>query len=115
MAEALREGVRRPRNFVARYGGEEFVIILPNTDIGGAELVARQLQEVIQGRYIVHEYSSVGCCVSLSFGVAVLIPRGSDSPLELFNAADQALYDAKRQGRNRVVVKPIVQSPTVPH
>lgn len=114
VAVVLREGVRRPRDFVARYGGEEFVIILPNTDIGGAELVARQLQEAMQARYIVHEYSSAGHCVSLSFGVAALIPGGRDSPLELFNAADQALYDAKRQGRNRIVVHPIVKSPTVP-
>ncbi|MDR7920939.1 MULTISPECIES: hypothetical protein [unclassified Thermosynechococcus] len=58
------------------------------TDIGGAELVAWQLQEAIQARYIVHEYSSAGCCGRLSFGVALLIPRGNDSPLELFNAAD---------------------------
>ncbi|QEQ01945.1 diguanylate cyclase [Thermosynechococcus sp. B0] len=84
------------------------------TDIGGAELVARQLQEAMQARYIVHEYSSASHCVSLSFGVAALIPGGSDSPLELFNAADQALYDAKRQERNRIVVRPIVKSPTVP-
>ncbi|XFA72567.1 diguanylate cyclase [Thermosynechococcaceae cyanobacterium Okahandja] len=114
VAQVLRQGVQRPRDFVARYGGEEFVMILPNTDLGGAELVARQVQEALQDRCIVHEHSSASHCLTLSFGVTSVIPVGVDSPLELFNAADKALYDAKRQGRNRIVVNSIPKSPTVP-
>ncbi len=114
VAQVLRQAVQRPRDFVARYGGEEFVIVLPNTDLGGAELVARQVQQALGDRHIVHEHSPVSPCLTVSLGVSSLIPVGVDSPLELFNAADKALYDAKRQGRNCIVVNVINKSPTVP-
>ncbi|WP_448533324.1 GGDEF domain-containing response regulator [Parathermosynechococcus lividus] len=114
VAQILQQGVQRPRDFVARYGGEEFVIVLPNTDLSEAELICRQIQHTLQDRHIVHEHSQVSYCVTLSFGVASLIPLGVASPLELFNAADKALYDAKRQGRNCIVVNSINNSPTVP-
>ncbi|WP_448527200.1 GGDEF domain-containing response regulator [Parathermosynechococcus lividus] len=114
VAQVLQQAVQRPRDFVARYGGEEFVIVLPNTDLGEAELIGRQIQHTLQDCHIVHEHSQVSHCVTLSFGVASLIPLGVASPLELFNAADKALYDAKRQGRNCIVVNSINNSPTVP-
>jgi diguanylate cyclase (GGDEF)-like protein len=114
VAQVLQQAVQRPRDCVARYGGEEFVIVLPNTDLGEAELIGRQIQHTLQDCHIVHEHSQVSHCVTLSFGVASLIPLGVASPLELFNAADKALYDAKRQGRNCIVVNSINNSPTVP-
>ncbi|ATS19244.1 diguanylate cyclase response regulator [Parathermosynechococcus lividus PCC 6715] len=114
VAQVLQQTVQRPRDCVARYGGEEFVIVLPHTDLSGAELICRQIQHALQQCHIVHEHSQVSHCVTLSFGVASLIPLGVASPLELFNAADKALYDAKRQGRNCIVVNSINNSPTVP-
>jgi len=90
------------------------ICVLPHTDLSGAELICRQIQHTLQDCHIVHEHSQVSHCVTLSFGVASLIPIGVASPLELFNAADKALYDAKRQGRNCIVVNSINNSPTVP-
>ncbi|MDG2990718.1 diguanylate cyclase [Candidatus Synechococcus calcipolaris G9] len=114
VAETLRQSIRRPRDMAARYGGEEFVLVLPNTDASGAQLIAESLRQAIYQRCIVHGRSPIHSCLTMSFGVAAMYPESQDSPLLLFNAADQALYEAKRRGRNQVVVHPIVKVPTVP-
>jgi diguanylate cyclase (GGDEF)-like protein len=103
VANALRETLKRPSDLTARYGGEEFAIILPNTPIEGAMTVANLIQKAIQNLAISHEASPIRSHVTLSFGVASLIPIPSLSPLVLINAADSALYQAKKQGRDRAI------------
>ncbi|TVY06663.1 sensor domain-containing diguanylate cyclase [Paenibacillus cremeus] len=103
VADALRKGARRPGDIIARYGGEEFVIILPITDEVGALVVAEQLRAEIERQSIPHGSSDVSPFVTISLGVATLVPTRELSPLELLIQADKALYQAKKEGRNRVV------------
>ncbi|NJL90912.1 MAG: diguanylate cyclase [Coleofasciculaceae cyanobacterium SM2_1_6] len=104
VAQTMNDHVQRPADLVARYGGEEFVVLLPNTSSGGAEQVARNLQSRIQSLRLPHAQSTVKPYVTMSLGVASVIPRANLSPEDLISAADQALYQAKHQGRDRVVV-----------
>jgi diguanylate cyclase (GGDEF)-like protein len=94
-----------PHYLVARYGGEEFSIVLPNTSAKEAEQLAEFLRIQIRQLKIVHVRSLVDPYVTLSLGIAS-ITSTVELSLESFIAlADKALYDAKRQGRNRVVLK----------
>ena len=103
VAKALSEALKRPGDLVARYGGEEFAVILPGTDGKGAERVAQSLRAVIEGMGLPHDSSTVKKIVTISLGVAVTHPTQGSDQADLINASDQALYQAKRQGRNRVV------------
>jgi two-component system cell cycle response regulator len=102
VAKGLANGLRRPDDFVARYGGEEFAAILPRTDLGGAMTVAERLRCEIQELGIVHPASPQGGSVTISLGVACQMPARSLTSSSVINAADQALYEAKRLGRNRL-------------
>jgi diguanylate cyclase (GGDEF)-like protein len=99
VAGAMKAALRRPSDFIARYGGEEFAVILPDTSPEGALLVAERLREAVQELSIEHAKCSTGPCVTISLGAATsAVPEG----LPLLLAADGALYEAKRAGRNRV-------------
>jgi len=98
----LRECVRRPTDVVARYGGEELAMVLPNTEVAGAVVVAETVLARLAELNIVHAGSPFGR-VSVSIGVAGMAGQG-ETPLTLVAAADQALYAAKAAGRNRCVV-----------
>lgn len=103
VAEVLKQCVRRPGDLAARYGGEELVVILPNTTREGAEAVAQSFMEALEQRNLAHQGSSFER-VTTSAGVASLKPGSQDSvtlTLTLIEAADQALYRAKANGRNR--------------
>jgi diguanylate cyclase (GGDEF)-like protein len=101
VAHLLGERLRQ-RDLVARYGGEEFVLLLPNTPAPGARIVAERIRERIAGAPIPLDGGST-LSVTLSIGTATLSrSRDFESPAALVYAADQALYDAKRSGRNRV-------------
>ena len=100
----LRDAARRPGDLAARYGGEEFVVLLPGTDVAGAVEVAERVLAGIMALAIPHEASSAGEGVTASIGVAVRSPVPAALPQRLVDAADAALYDAKRQGRRCVVV-----------
>lgn len=103
VAQALQQGVQRSVDLVARYGGEEFVVILPHTDQEGAVQVADKIQDVLQQFNLPHRASTVADRVTLSIGICTIIPTVERFPLDLINGADHALYQAKTQGRNRVV------------
>ncbi len=102
VAEILATTVHRPNDTVARYGGEEFAIVLPETDRAGALLLAEQLRERIESQAIPHEEGGPGKCVTVSIGVASLIPDDATKPSFLVQLADEHLYQAKDAGRNRV-------------
>lgn len=100
VAEALRTSVKRGGDVVARYGGEEFAVVLPNTTVEGAIIVAETLRSAVADLEIAHAGSDVASHVTLSLGVAGWIPTADDVS-ELVKAADAALYESKRGGRNR--------------
>jgi diguanylate cyclase (GGDEF)-like protein/PAS domain S-box-containing protein len=101
VAQAFKQTVKRSTDLAARYGGEEFVVILPNTDSDGAFQVAQEIHQAMQQLNIPHAASAVKPHVTLSIGIATLIPTSDMVPLDLIEAADQALYQAKAQGRDR--------------
>ncbi len=103
VAQALRRAIKRPGDLVARYGGEEFAVILPNTEGKNAVIIAETIREEIKKLKIIHAYSNVSEYVTLSLGVSCLIPSQNYSPEPLVTFADQALYEAKKQGRDRVI------------
>jgi diguanylate cyclase (GGDEF)-like protein len=98
-ADVLRETVR-DIDLAARYGGEEFAVLLPQTDLDGAERLAQRLRETMASRRLTLEPGAT-FTVTASFGVASF-PEAS-TPAALFAAADEALYRAKSEGKNRVV------------
>jgi len=104
IAKATEDKLNRPGDFVARYGGEEFVIILPETTLQGAYRVAEQLRENIEKLRIVHSDSQVSDVVTISLGVAERLTSDDDSPSKLIERADKAVYQAKRNGRNRTEI-----------
>lgn len=102
ISKTLKTASARPGDLVARYGGEEFAILLPGADTPGAVAVAERVRMAIQAINIVHA-ENVGGAVTISAGAASFIPsRKNNSPADLVLAADQALYEAKESGRNRV-------------
>ncbi|MDF2961525.1 MAG: diguanylate cyclase [Paenibacillus sp.] len=103
VAKSLRKVVKRPGDFIARYGGEEFVIVLPATDLEGANIVANRLRMHIESLQIPHIRSEPNLCLTVSLGVATAVPSPEMEPTELFIRADKALYQAKREGRNRII------------
>ena len=104
VASMLKAVGRRPADLAARYGGEEFAIVLPATAMEGAVDVAKSLARAIDGMSIPHARSGVSRTISLSQGIASLIPAQDTTPESVIQLADQALYQAKQQGRNRYVV-----------
>ncbi|AGF50747.1 regulatory components of sensory transduction system [Synechocystis sp. PCC 6803] len=103
VAKALTRVVHRPKDLAARYGGEEFLIVLPNTDLQGAIHIGEDIQAEITRLAIPHVQSAIADHVTLSIGCASTIPRLGSDWGKLVGAADQYLYEAKAQGRNRLV------------
>jgi two-component system, cell cycle response regulator len=104
IAQALMDVVKRPDDLVARYGGEEFAMVLPRTDLSGAAHIAQAVRLQVQSLQILHEASSVKDVISVSLGVASIIPEDNFSPQDLLARADQALYQAKAAGRDRLAL-----------
>jgi len=97
----LREVCVRPRDVASRYGGEEFALILPNTPRSGAMTFARALGSMLRRRAIAHPDSPLGSVLSLSGGITTCIPDDGTSAEGMLMRADEALYAAKAQGRDR--------------
>ncbi|MFM7600898.1 MAG: diguanylate cyclase domain-containing protein, partial [Pseudanabaena sp.] len=104
VAQTAAKQIKRPDDLFARYGGEEFVVMLPNTDIDGAIAIAESIQQAIRNLNIPHEDSQVSEIITISMGIASLIPTLDKSPEYLVARSDNALYEAKYQGRDRYVV-----------
>lgn len=102
VAQALVRASRRPADLVARYGGEEFAVILPNTNQSGAVRVAQAMKTQIKRLNIPHKFSKISPRITMSMGIATIIPRPNSSYEPLIKAADDALYAAKLQGRDRI-------------
>ncbi len=103
IAQTVQLAAEGPRDLVARYGGEEFAVILPEGSQERAYQVARQIQALVQDLAIPHQQSKVSSIVTLSLGVATLLPQRQFSVDELVAEADTAIYEAKARGRNRIV------------
>lgn len=101
VAGTLNARLKRGGDMVARYGGEEFAVILPATDLKGAAVIAKGLCEAISGMNLPHAHSKAADHVTISIGVASVLPNGDEAPARLISLADEALYAAKEQGRNR--------------
>ncbi len=102
VAKAIAGSLKRPADFCARYGGEEFIILLPNTPENGARHVAEQVRAAVQGLTLAHPKSLPLQVLTLSLGVATMGEGMVRSDDELVKRADDALYLAKENGRNRV-------------
>jgi diguanylate cyclase (GGDEF)-like protein len=103
IAQVLLSVVKRPTDLVARYGGEEFAVIVPSTDVQGAIVVAEEIQQAIRQSKLPHARSDVSEFITISLGIATIVPTSITSFANLIAAADKALYEAKRQGRDRYI------------
>ena len=103
VAEVIRQAVKRPADLAARYGGEEFALILPNTEAEGAVKIAEEIRSGLKALGLAHSGSQISEIVTLSLGVASVIPSNDSSWDNLIAQADKALYEAKDRGRDRVM------------
>ena len=101
LAKALQENAR-DSDLACRYGGEEFMLVLPDTDSKGAAVQAQRILEVVRDLAVTHNGKTLGS-LTISIGLAVY-PHDGDTVKALMRSADQALYDAKAGGRDRVAV-----------
>ena len=117
VAQAMDESLNRPADLVARYGGEEFIALLVDTEVEGARMLAERMRERVESLRIEHRASDVAPHLTVSLGVATLVPKGTAQPEDLVDLADRALYVAKEGGRNRVATTaqlPAVSTPRKP-
>lgn len=101
VARAAEGALQRPADVVARYGGEEFVALLPETRLDGALAVAEAIREAVVNLEIPHSSSKTSAHVTVSLGAACTIPHADKDPSSILERADQQLYAAKSEGRNR--------------
>ncbi len=104
IADTIQETVKRSVDLVSRYGGEEFAVIMPNTDTEGVFQVAETIRLAVESLEISNRASTVAPVITLSLGVSSMIPTAAHLPDVLIRDADNALYNAKRQGKNRTVI-----------
>jgi diguanylate cyclase (GGDEF)-like protein len=105
IATCLKNNIKRETDFVARFGGEEFVCLLPFIEKDNALEFANSLVQVVEDMKIPHPMSSHSKYVTISVGMASVVPNDNNSHKQLLDDADKALYSAKESGRNRAVVK----------
>ena len=112
VAQAIRRSLQRPADVAARYGGEEFAVILPQTDAAGAVLVAEHIRAKVKALNIVFDPETVECLpnyvVTISLGIASVVPGPENDAATLVLAADEALYDSKRHGRDRLTMSTLL-------
>lgn len=103
VAKELKGVAKRSMDMAARYGGEEFALVLPETDLPTARLIAESARAAIAGRNLPHPASAIGPFVTVSAGIASGMLEEWSTPEKLISSADRMLYRAKELGRNRVV------------
>ncbi|MDJ0647447.1 MAG: diguanylate cyclase [Xenococcaceae cyanobacterium MO_188.B19] len=104
VAQTINVAVKRPKDLVARYGGEELIVILPDINLDGAEVVANNIRSQVKALNIPHASSQTSDRLTISLGVASLIPALNSEASSLILAADAALYLAKQKGRDRIEI-----------
>ncbi|GAA6205839.1 MULTISPECIES: diguanylate cyclase [Thalassotalea] len=105
VATSFREVLQRPRDFVARYGGEEFLIILPDSNIEGTQLIINNVMKALAEKAIKHEYSLASEFLTISIGAVIVESDQSITPADVLAKADKLLYQAKENGRNQLVIE----------
>ncbi len=105
VAAILKRYARRPLDFTARYGGEEFAVVQYGMDCRAVSELAAQMRAEVEALNITHGHSKVAPVLTVSIGVGCVTPEVGRSPQGLVQLADEALYDAKNRGRNRVIAK----------
>lgn len=103
VAWVLASAATRARDLLARFGGEEFVLLLPETDEAAVLKLADRCRDLILAEQIPHGRSTVGPMLTISLGVGTAIPGHGDEPLPFIDTVDKRLYQAKQEGRNRVM------------
>ena len=103
VAKVLKTTIKRATDIAARYGGEEFVVLLPDTDEIGATKVAETLRANVEAMKMEHKDSKISDVVTVSIGVATFDKHSLVAPENLVQKADEALYEAKNSGRNKVM------------
>lgn len=103
VARTLVDNAKRSGDLVARYGGEEFVVLLPEIDLKETKLVAERLRESVEALAITHQFSACAGVVTISAGLATCRAGFGMNKGQLLEEADRLLYEAKQQGRNRVI------------
>jgi diguanylate cyclase (GGDEF)-like protein len=114
VAEALSSCLRRPIDLLARWGGEEFAILLSDADEAVAQHVAGRICAAVMQQDVAHAASSCAALVTVSIGVTLAPAALAQEPHALLQAADAALYLAKRSGRNRYVMHAAAASEAQP-
>ncbi|MCR4471345.1 diguanylate cyclase [Burkholderia sp. SCN-KJ] len=104
VAATVESCLGRPGDLAARFGGEEFAVVLPGTSPGGVRLLAEKIRLAIEALRLEHVHSSTGRYVTISIGGASVVPAVGTTMTSLIEAADRALYRAKRDGKNRVAI-----------
>ncbi|MEE8527338.1 MAG: diguanylate cyclase [Gammaproteobacteria bacterium] len=102
VADALRTALPRGTDILARYGGEEFAVILPFTDAHGGQVVSERMRKAVETLQLPHKHSTVGGHLTITTGGVTCQPVPDMKPTRLIELADQALYQAKARGKNRV-------------
>lgn len=103
VSKAMCDSMKRSGDFVGRYGGEEFAVVLPDTDSAGAQLIAERMLENIDNLKLKYKDAKISDRVTVSIGVASAFPERGTKPDGLLASADEALYKAKKAGRNRIM------------
>jgi len=110
VAAIIKRVITRQSDVAARYGGEEFAILLPDTDEAGAAGIAERLQKELLAAAIPHADSQTSPLLTISLGIASIVPNAQQQARELVQRADEALYAAKAAGRDRIMLASQISS-----
>jgi two-component system chemotaxis family response regulator WspR len=115
VGEAVRQALHRPADLAARFGGEEFCAILPGTGLAGAQVLGERICRAVEALRLSHVAQGEGAVVTVSVGGASTSPVRGGQATDLLAAADEALYRAKHEGKNRAVLRELNPEPEPAH